>query len=265
MIIFRQISDGLNMSTSFIWWSGVAVESAILLRGALAGLLKKYPLFYSYIACVLVKEIIGMLAYHFAPHLYEPLYWPTELATIVASYAVIIEIFRWSTRHNPGIRRLTQSAFLGVFALASIYAASDLMQGGFSSISRALADLSRNLRYVEAGILLVMMWLFVRYRIALGRNRLGVMIGYSFWVGLNIVNLAFWFQPGNEFSTRLRALLPVTYLITLGIWCVTLWSAQTEPVQPSETDIERDYEFLAGKTQVILTRTSSQVARIIKP
>jgi len=78
---------------------------------------------------------------------------------------------RHSTAHT---KRLTRCV-----ALASIYAASDLVQGGFSSISRALADLSRNLRYVEAGILLVMMWLFVRYRIALGRNRLGVMIGYS--------------------------------------------------------------------------------------
>jgi hypothetical protein len=125
--------------------------------------------------------------------------------------------------------------------------------------------LGRDLRYVEAGVLLVMLWLFVRYRILLGRNLLGLIIGYSFWVGLNVVNLAFWFLPGNGFSILLRGLLPATYLITLSIWCVTLWSAQPEPVQPSETKIEQDYELLAAKTQAILARTFTRVARIMRP
>lgn len=253
------------MSTNFIWGSGIAIEAVVLLRGGLSGLLRKYPLFYSYVGCVLVKEIIGMLAYKFAPDWYVPLYWPAEFVTIVASYAVIIEIFRWSTRHKPGIRRLTQNALLSVFALTGAYAASDLAHGGLGSLSRTIADLNRDLRYVEAGILLVMMWLFVRYRIALGRNRLGIMMGYSFWVGLNVVNLAFWFQPGNGFSIFLRGLLPATYLMTLLIWCVALWSPRPEPVRPSETEIERDYEFLAGKKRVIMARMSSQIARIMKP
>jgi hypothetical protein len=253
------------MSTNLIWWSGIAIETVILLRGVMTGLLRKYPLFYTYIACVLVKEIIGRLTYRFAYELYEPTYWPAELATILASYAVIIEIFRWSVRHNPGIRRLTQNTLLSVFAFTVAYAGSDFIHGSFGSFSAATLELSRDLRYVEAGILLVMMWLFVRYQITLGRNRLGVMVGYSFWVGVNVMNLAFWFLPGNESSPLLRGLLPATYLMTLIIWSVALWSPQPEPVRPSATEIERDYEFLAGKTRAILERTSSQIARIMKP
>jgi hypothetical protein len=253
------------MLANLIWWSAIALEAVILLRGRTVGLLKKYPLFYAYIACVLVKEIIGLLTSQLAPNSYESVYWPTELATILASYAVIIEIFRWSTRHKPGIRRLTQNALLIVFTLTLAYAASDFVHGGFGSLSHAIADLGRDLRYVEAGILLVMLWLFARYRIPLGRNLLGLIIGYSFWVGLNVVNLAFWFLPGNGFSILLRGLLPATYLITLSIWCVTLWSAHPEPVQPSETKIEQDYELLAAKTQTILARMSTGVSRIMRP
>jgi hypothetical protein len=249
------------MATNSIWWIGIAFEVAILLRGSPAGLLRKYPLFYSYIGCVLVKEIIGLLTYGFAPTLYEPLYWPAELATIVASYAVIIEIFRGSTRHKPGLRRLAQNLLIIVFGLTVAYAGSDFLQGGFPSLSAAILELSRDLRYVEGGVLLVMLWLFVRYRIPLGRNLMGLIIGYSFWVGCNLINLAFWFQPGNEFSVLLRRLLPVTYVITLSIWCVTLWSAQPEPVPPSESKIERDYELLAAKTQAILARMSHRVLR----
>ena len=110
-----------------------------------------------------------------------------------------------------------------------------------------------------------MLWLFVRYRIAAGRNLVGLMIGYFLWVGLNVVNLAFWFLPGNEFSVLLRGLLPATYLITLTIWSVTLWSEQPDPVQPFESQMERNYDLLAARTQAILARTSNRVVRIIRP
>jgi len=253
------------MVANFIWSTAIALEVVILLRSGLTGLLKKYPLFFTYIGCVLLKEIIGLLTNALAPKLYEPLYWPADLATILASYAVMVEIFRWSTRHKPGIRRLTQRALLTVFALTVAYAASNFVHGKFSSPSRAVAALGRDLRYVEAGILLLMLWLFARYRISLGRNLRGLLIGYSFWVGVNVVNLAVWFMPGNEFSILLRALLPATYVFTLGIWCVTLWSAYPEPVQPAETKIERDYELLAARTQGVLARTSTRLLRIIRP
>jgi hypothetical protein len=253
------------MFANFIWWSAIALEVVILFRSVLTGLLKKYFLFFTYIGCVLLAEIIGLLTKVLAPKLYEPLYWPADLATILASYAVMVEIFRWSTRHKPGIRRLTQRALLSVFALTVGYAASNFVHGKFSSASRAVVALGRDLRYVEAGVLLLMLWLLLRYRIPLGRNLLGLLIGYSFWVGINIVNLAFWFVPGNEFSTLLRGLLPATYVLTLGVWCLTLWSAYPDPVQPAETKIERDYELLATKTQAVLARTSSSLVRIIRP
>lgn len=253
------------MYANLIWWTVIALEVVILLRGGTTGLLNRYPLFFSYIGCVLLKEIIGLLTSALAPKLYEPLYWPADLATILASYAVMIEIFRWSTRHKPGIRRLTQRALLTVFAVAVAFAASNFAHGKFSSPSRAVADLGRDLRYVEAGVLLLMLWLLMRYRIPLGRNLLGLLVGYCFWVGVNVVNLAFWFVPGNEFSILLRGLLPTTYLLTLGIWCVTLWFVYAEPVQPAETKIERDYELLAAKTQVVLARMSARLGRIIRP
>lgn len=253
------------MFVNFSWSAAIAAEVVILLRGAMTGLLKRYPLFFTYVGCVLLTEIIGLLTRAWAPRFYEPLYWPADLATILASYAVMVEIFRWSTRHKPGIRRLTQRALLTVFALTVGYAVSNFVHGKFSSPSRAVAVLGRDLRYVEAGVLLLMLWLLLRYRIPLGRNLLGLLIGYSFWVGINVVNLAFWFVPGNEFSNLLRGLLPTTYVFTLGVWCATLWSAHPEPVQPAETKIEQHYELLAAKTQAVLARMSSSVTRIIRP
>jgi len=231
----------------------------------LVGLLRKYPLFYAYISCVLLKEIVGLLSYQFARNFYEPFYWPSELATIVASYAVIVEIFKQSLRHNPGIAHKAQKLFLAAFALTVSFADTDLLQGRFATVSRAIAEVGRDLRYIEGALLLVMLWLFVRYRILLGPNLLGLIIGYSFWVSLNVANFALLFLPGHEFSALPRRLVPITYVATLTIWCVALWSSRPEPVQPTEGAIERDYELLAAKTRSILARTSDRFVRVTRP
>jgi len=56
------------MLANFIWFSAIALEALILLRGSTTGLLKKYPLFYSYIGCVLLKEIIGLITNELLPN-----------------------------------------------------------------------------------------------------------------------------------------------------------------------------------------------------
>jgi hypothetical protein len=253
------------METHVIWWLATSLEALILIRGGLVGHLRKFPLFYSYIGCVLLKEIVGLFSYEFAPNFYKPLYWPAELATIVASYAVIVEIFRQSLRRNPGIARKAQKLLVAAFALTVSYAATDLLHVRFATASRAIAEMGRDLRYIEGALLLAMLWLFVRYRILLGPNLLGLIIGYSFWVGVNVVSLALLFFPGNEFSALPLTLIPITYVAALMIWCVALWSCRPEPVQPTEGAIERDYELLAAKTRSILARTSDRLVRVMRP
>lgn len=252
------------MVTNLVWWSGIALEALILLRGALNGLFKRYPLFYAYLACVLVKEIVGLLTYQVSYGLYSLVYWPADLVTILASCLVIFEIFRSATRHKPGIRRLTQSVLLTVFVLTITYALTDFAHDHFMTFSRAVANLGRDFRDVEAGILLAMLWLLARYRLPLGRNSLGIMMGYSFYLALNVVNLAFVFKDPND-SPLLRGIDPIAYVITLGLWCVALWSPYPEPVQPSETRIETDYEALAARTRQALGRLFTRLFRVNKP
>jgi len=252
------------MGTNLIWWSAIAIEAVVLCRGVRSALLKKYPLVYAYIGCILLIEVLRFCCQRFAPNFYPAFFWHTELVTIVASYAVIFEIFRKALRHNVGVARPAQKLLLVVFVIAVTYAASDLLHGGFASVPRATADLGRYLRYVEGALLFVMLWLFGRYRVSFGRNLLGLTLGYSLLVGLDVMNLALLSFPGNELSIGLRKLLPITYLITLAIWCATLWSLQPDPVQPAQSAIERDYELLAAKTRAALGHMSARVARTLR-
>ena len=249
------------MVTNIVWWAAILLEALILLRGSLSGLLKKYTLFYSYLACVLTKEFIGVWSYYFLPNAYERLYWPCELLTILASYGVIIEIFRRALVNHQGIAKLSQTLLLLVLAAALSIASIELLQGENATLSGAIAQIGRDVRYVEAAVLATMLFLLARYRISLGPNLLGLIAGYSFWLALNLITLALWFLPGNEVSIVLRTLLPVTYVISLGIWCVSLWSVRSEPAAPSDDSIERDYEIIAGWTKAALSKLSARLTR----
>ena len=253
------------MDTNLIWWSAIALETVVFFRGLKAALLRKYPLFYAYIICVFLIELLRFSCHEFAPNFYQAFYWHSELATIVTSYAVIFEILRGSLRHNPAVIRLARTLVLSVFVLTGTYVASDMLHGGFESLPGVTAELGRDLRYVEGALLLVMLWLFGRYRISFGRNLLGLAIGYSLLVGLDVINLALLFLPGNEFSIGLRKSLPITYLITLSIWCASLWSSQPEPLPPPESAIDRDYALLAAKTRAALAQLSTRLGRTLRP
>jgi hypothetical protein len=253
------------MGTNLIWWSAIALEAVVLCRGVASSLFRRYPFFYFYISCILATELIRFFCYEYAPGHYDALYWTTEVLTIAASYGVIIEIFRQAVRRHAGMARLVQTVLLVIFVFSLSYAATDLFHGGLGSFARATAELGRDLRYIEGILLLIMLWLFGRYRITFGRNLLGLVIGYSFWIGINVVNLALLFVPGNEVSIGLRKLLPATFLATLAIWCVALWSAQPEEAQPPMEGIENDYNLLASRTRSILLRTTGRVARDTRP
>lgn len=253
------------MDINLIWVSGIALETTVLFRGLRSALLKKYPLFYAYVGCVLLIEVLRVWCYKASPNFYPAFYWNTELVTIVASYAVIFEVFRQALRHNPGVARLAQKLLLVVFVIALSYAASDLLQGEFASMARATADLARYLLYVKGALLLVMLWLFGRYRISFGRNLLGLTVGYSLVVGLDVMNLALLSFPGHESSIGLRKLLPMTYWVALAIWCGSLWSVQPDPVQPAESAIDRDYGVLAAKTMAAFAQLSARGGRTFRP
>jgi hypothetical protein len=252
------------MNSNLIWSIAVVLEAAIFFRGLTAEFAKRYPFFYFYIGSLLIIEILRFLCYRFNPGLYQTFYWRTELVRIAASYGVIFEIFRRALRHNPGVARRAQKILLVVFVLAFTYAACDLLHG-FGSVPRAIADLGRYLLYVEAVLLFVMLWLFGRYRISFDGNLLGLTLGYSLLVALDIVNLALLSAPGNGFSVGLRSLIPITHVITLFVWCVSLWSPQPEIVPAPQNAIDRDYALLAAKTRDTFAHLSSRVGRTLWP
>jgi hypothetical protein len=249
------------MEANLIWLGGAVLEAVLLLRGWKAGLLSRYKFFYAYVAWVLLTQSLGFWFYKHNPAFYQALYWDTQFVTVAASYAVCVEIFKNALRHSPGLARAAQKLLLIAFVLALSYAVSDFVHGRPGSLSHAAATLGSYLSYIEALVLLVMLWLFGRYRISFGRNLLGLVIGYSLWVGIDVIILVLLFLPGNGASSGLRRLAPAVYLIALIIWSVSLWTSATDPVQPSESATERDYRVLGAKTTGSFAQLSTRGRR----
>lgn len=250
--------------SDLIWSVSILLESALLIRSTQTGLYRRYPLFYAYISCVLLKDPLAFGYYRFAPNLYPGFYWYSELVITVVSFAVLIEVFQRSVRHNPGVMRFSQTFLVFAFGLTAAYASADFAHHGFTSVYHTIADLGRDLRSLEGVLLIVLLWLVLRYKISFGRNLLGLVAGLSFWIGINLVDFAFLSAGGNESSVFLRTVVPASYAITLSVWFWSLWSMRPEPVQ-GENQLEDDYEFLAARTRTLLARTSHRLAKAIKP
>jgi len=255
------------MMSDVIWWSAIVLGATLLLRGTKTKLIRSYPLFYGYIGCVLAIDLLRFACYRLDADFYRRFYWYTECLGILASYAVILEIYKRSLKFRPGAARLAQTLLLSALFVTVAAVAANAYASGFRSWPRAVADLGCYLRYVEGGLLVVVLFLLGIYRIFLGRNLRGLLTGYGFMVGMDVMNLALLFHDRNELSLlslMLRRLLPVTWVIALIIWCVALWSPKPGPSQPVENEIERNYQVLAAKTRAILTRVTTRLVRAIR-
>ncbi len=253
------------MFTDLIWWSAILMEALLLVRGSKEKLFARYPLFYSYIACVLLIEIPRFYWHKGALDSYQTVYWYTELVTVLAGYGVISEIYRRSLEHHPGVAHRAQRILLAVFIVTLAEVAADTFTGPSGSWVHAVAKLGRDLRYAELALWVVILGLFSLYRIPTGRNLKGLILGYGFFITVRVANLAFVFHPAKWLSSIAPRLPSLTYLVTLTMWCAALWSRSPEPRSPAEDQIERDYQVLEMRTRAIFRRIKSFLKRSIRP
>jgi hypothetical protein len=252
------------MTANVLWWVCIALETALLLRGIFSELIKKYRLFYSYISCILAVEIIRLIFYASAPGRYATIYWYSELATIIVSYAVIVEILQHALRPFRALSRVLTRTLWIIFALTVSYACCDLFANRAVSVSRVVADLGRDLRFVQGVLLLTVLWFFGRHRLSLGPNLGGITIGSALWIGANIINLALLYLDVRGDSIFLLEMLPVTYAVTLAVWCITLWTAVPVPASRRALPQEEDLAIMTVKVRTALASTSHWFVKALK-
>jgi hypothetical protein len=110
------------------------------------------------------------------------------------------------------------------------------------------ADLARDLRIAEAIALLTIVFLTGYYRIEIGKNMKGMILGFGVYVGTSIIMLTLRLFIGIRFSPIWKITEPSSYVAALIIWAVALWSYAPVPVVPAPPP-DTDYRGLAGRTR----------------
>src|SRR5277367_1928691 len=164
--------------------AGISLESVILFRAIRAKMISTYPMFYMYVACVLGTEISRLIVYRHYSMLYDNLWWGTEFLSLLVGYFVIFDIFEKGLEAYEGIKRIARVVGLVVLAGIVMFTAIQLVARNHLAPGLTSLEVERNLRFAELILLGGILLLVAHYRILLGRNLKGIILGYGLYVAV---------------------------------------------------------------------------------
>ncbi|HEX2713079.1 MAG TPA: hypothetical protein VHM88_12850 [Candidatus Acidoferrales bacterium] len=236
-----------------------------MFRALRGRLFAEYPVFYSYFSYVFVQSFAAFYLYRFHPGVYANFYWYTQFLSVALGYGIIWEIFRQALKHYPGTARATRSVLAVVFILVLLKVLSGAVSSSVWSPARAVAELERSLRVVQAALLVTIVGVLAYYTIPVGRNLKGMIVGYGFFIGARVISLTLGLYFAASFQPVWQRLPAMTYYIVLIIWCSTLWSYRPSPQPESDVGIERDYESVVARTTNALLRARAHLVKAVRP
>ena len=247
------------MLNLMIWSVGVFLELLLLFRGFQEKLYRQFPIFYAYFLFVTLDEFLRMAVYRWAPSHYFQVYWLTQFVSLAIGSGIIFEIYRVALRPFRGAARMARYALLIVFGAIFAKVLTIAWGGVFTWLAAASIVLERNLRIVQALAILTLVLLFLWYAIPFGKNLKGILFGYSLFIGLTIVQFILWRYSWEQIKPFWSYAEPLCYLLVIGIWISTLWSAEPLPEVNTDAQIESDYEFLVATTRGQFRKTLARL------
>jgi hypothetical protein len=245
---------------------GMLLNSLILYRAFRGNYAREYPLFYAYIVCVFAVDIIRAPAHYWgSPLLYRNIYWPTQFLSLVVGYGIILDIIRKALNPYPGAERFARISVLAVFAAVFSFVAFQTLTQPNWSPATCYGELERDLRAVQVLVLAGVLSVVSYYRIAVGRNLKGIILGYGLYIAFCVISPALrsYFGASLENVWEYGALN--VYMTSQVIWVAALWNYAPNPVPEMPPRLESDYESLALRTKGALGAMRSHIGRVVRP
>jgi hypothetical protein len=209
--------------------SGIALLVLLLWRAARGKHIICFPLFYSYIGYVLCWAIVIFIASQFFSPLQWTIWWRYFLVSLLAEFAVLVEISDQIFNPFPAIRRLGRVLTIFVCVVFSVFIFPPLFRPG--SPAQALLSLGETTSITKAAIICLLLATARYYRLPLGRNVSGMLLGFSVYVGICVANFALAEKFGRAlYATTFGLVGALSYTLCLVVWTVALW--RYEPVVP---------------------------------
>jgi hypothetical protein len=251
------------MLSQSIWWASISIEVLLLVRALRGKLASRYPFFFYYIGFVVFQDAFCFSVYRWTPKLYGYAYWTTEFFCLLLGCGIVFEVYRSGLRSYPGTARMARNLLTILFVLAAIQglrAAADNPQWWLAATT---LELERTLRVMQAICLAALVALFLFYSIPFGKNLRGILLGYGFFIGLRVISLVFFMGTSDAARHFWGYAFSATYLVSLCIWCVHLWSYQSSPMPERSVQLEQEYQRLAAATLRRLQNARTYVAKAV--
>jgi hypothetical protein len=260
--ISRSVETGLIF---IVWGIGVVLEATILVRLVQTSNLTKYPCFTAYISCVLIATVSDYIVAQVSPHIYGYWYWIFEFLSVILGYSVIQEIIEKGLTSYKGVRGFARVLGFGTFGvIVCIIVAEWLAAGSFAVVLNS-NDVEKTLRTAELVLLASILGVFSYYSVPVGRNLRGIILGYGVVVAVVVMTAAGRAYKGDSFQPVFSALRTDSYLVSLLIWTVALWSVQPNPAPVRPVRLESDYQALALRVRNALDTMRSHLWKAGRP
>lgn len=237
------------MRVFIIWWMAIGLEAVFLIRALVARTLAKYPYFFAYILCIFLVEATRFFVYTGHKADFRNVYWSTQFLTIAMAYGVMLEVLRQVLKRYQGAARFADPLLWLTFLSVVTYITYKSVSVNNWSEAQTGFKLERDLRTVQAFVILGILLIVSYYGIELGRNLKGMILGYGTYLGIHIMELAIQTYMGPRYDAAWRAVSPYLTFIPMTIWVATVWSYHPPPEIVPSAQVEADYESLARRTK----------------
>jgi hypothetical protein len=247
------------MLSLLLWPAGMTLEFLLLVRSVRTKTLTKYLYFYAYIFCVFGVSAGLYIGRSLSPAFYDAWYWPTQFATLAIGFAVVLEIVRQALAAYPGAERVARLTSCAVFAMMFCYVEWHVASRTEWSTVAATVELERDLRVIEALVLATVLAIVFYYRIGLGKNVTGMIVGFGAYVGVSLTTLALRSFLGPRFNAGWGDLQTTSYFFALIVWTATLWTYSPNPKPPTTERGDSGYDALVHGTRAQLESVRSNL------
>ncbi len=240
----------------------LALEIAILWRAARGRYLAQFPAFYSYVLYVFGSSVALYIVLQLRPQSYPSVYWFCFLISVLAEFAILLEISDHIFRPYPAIRTLGRGLTLIItFAFALFFIAPALLQARSSSMG--FLDFSLRSSLTKAFIILALVAAVRHYRLGMSRNVRGLVLGFSIYLLVNVANFAAAQTYGRSAYTEvLWVMSPIAYALCLLIWTVAMWNYK--PVLQSDGSIKGPRRRPQEELRVDLARFDNSLTKLLR-
>lgn len=238
-----------------------ALALMLFSRALQAKLLSRFPLFYAYLGYMVVTGLCTLATYFWVPAYNRLAVWSRLLTGLVVEFAVLLEAADHVFYPYAAIRRLgrvlvllTSAAFFLLFILPALLEARPS--------SAIILELYKQSALTKGTIILVLLAAARFYRLPLGGNVLGILVGFSVYLAISVANFALAQYYSPAFYARVFSMLvPISYTLSMLIWAVALW--RYEPVEAEAPVAREEKELLAQPLRYRLWRFNTVLSRLL--